>query len=344
MRRSSIFVLVAVVSCNDRTRLVPAYSAEALTCEAGTFSLARASPSAMLVLDRSGSMANAFGAGTRWSTLAQTLAATLPQVASDLELGAYLFPAGAGNAQCTVPGGAALLPATGQSARLVALLEQTSPGGATPTADAVNAAAIALDTYATQGKSLALVLATDGAPNCNPSLDVASCSCPAQSCTSALQCLDDARSEARVAAWTAQGIPTWVIGIATDDTSTSVLDALAKAGGRPSGGAHDYYSASSTVELTEALNTIQSQLRSCAFTTPSVPSSSGTIAITLDGATVPFDASGADGWEWSAIDRGELVLRGSWCTRAEQSATATLEAAITCDADGSVDASATLAE
>ncbi|MFT3837720.1 MAG: hypothetical protein QM723_12075 [Myxococcaceae bacterium] len=335
---------MAVFSCNDRTRLVPAYSEVGLTCEAGTFTLARASPSAMLVLDRSGSMANAFGNGTRWSTLAQTLAATLPQVASDLELGAYLFPAGDGAAQCSVPGAAALLPATGQSAELIALLDQTAPGGATPTADAVNAAAIALDTYASQGKSLALVLATDGAPNCNPSLDLSSCTCPAQSCASALQCLDDARTESRVAAWAAQGIPTWVIGIATDDTSASVLDALAKAGGRPSGGAHDYYSASSTAELTEALSTIQSQLRSCAFTTPSVPSSSGSIVVTLDGAVVPFDASGADGWEWSALDRGELVLRGSWCARAEQSATATLIAAITCDADAGVDAGNAIAE
>jgi hypothetical protein len=31
---------------------------------------------------------------------------------------------------------------------------------------------------------------------------------------------------------------------------------------------------------------------------------------------VPHDASGTDGWTWNSLERGELVLRGSWCRKA----------------------------
>ena len=88
LTRSWWFTLgLALLSCDDRTRLVPALALNQPTCIAGDFELARTTPAVMLVLDRSGSMATAFGSGSRWSTLRTTLSQTLPSLGTDVDIG-----------------------------------------------------------------------------------------------------------------------------------------------------------------------------------------------------------------------------------------------------------------
>ena len=50
-------------------------------------------------------------------------------------------------------------------------LDVSSPGGATPTADTLNSAKGVLDFLPSQGGPKAVILATDGGPNSNGSLD-----------------------------------------------------------------------------------------------------------------------------------------------------------------------------
>ena len=334
--RRRLLGLVLFAACSE-TPLVPAYSAaDAVTveCAEGDFTLASVAPQVMLVLDRSGSMGSSFGTSTRWATTVAALEVALPPVDATMQLGLFLFPAQSLTGQeCTVSSTPAFWPSAGQVGAILSSLRSTSMVGGTPTAAALDAAAAALDGTVPR----AMVLATDGLPNCNAALNAATCACPSQGCGSAARCIDDARTLERLSAWAEAGIPTFIIGIGDEVQSTSLLDAMAKAGGRPFSGAHAYAAASSPATLQQAFIDIRDQLSACTFVTASVPDQGGAMTVWLDGVPVPHDASGTQGWAWSAEARGELVLRGDWCARAIAAEHPVVRIAVTCgDDDGGI--------
>jgi hypothetical protein len=178
-----------------------------------------------------------------------------------------------------------------------------------------------LSSRRTAGSARALVLATDGAPDCNAALNARTCTCVGGNggCTS-VRCLDDTRSLERLRTLAASGIPTWIIGLrgASDALFVDVLNRMADAGGKPQVGAGQrFYSASSQQELESALGTIRRQVGTCRYLTPSVPDVGGTIELELDGTFVPYDATQTEGWSWIDANNGELALHGAACTRAE---------------------------
>ena len=92
-----------------------------------------------------------------------------------------------------------LSPAQGNASRLLALFAVSPPEGGTPTAEALNVAAQHLLSLHTATSARALILATDGAPNCNFNLDNDTCVCSAPpvfdpNCDGADFCLDDTRT------------------------------------------------------------------------------------------------------------------------------------------------------
>lgn len=246
-----------------------------------------------------------------------------------------IFPTAAGRGMnCAVAGGLDLAPQTGNVASLIARMRNTTPHGGTPTDVAFGVAASALQDFRAGSNARALVLATDGAPNCNPDLDPSTCTCVGGgNCRrSADMCLDDTRTVATIGSYAKEGLPTYVIGIADADDSqfVSVLDAMAEAGGRPlTDGAHSYYSADSPSDLQAALLTIRDQVGACAFLTSSVPSASGTIVVMLGGQPIPFDPT--NGWSWGNEANGEILLHGSACDAAlVHGGTSNLVAEVTC--------------
>jgi hypothetical protein len=331
-RRILVGAVVSLLGCQG-DRLVPAYSVtDELTveCSEGDFTLDAATPEVMLVLDRSGSMSSAFGSGSRWSTLVSALEVALPPVNEQMALGLTLYPSpGGGGQECTVPESPEFWPATGQVGALLASVRSSTLVGGTPIALALDVAAAAL----TSTRPRAMVLATDGLPNCNATPSTASCSCPSGGCTSAVRCIDDARTLDALNRHAEAGIPTWIIGIGGDVTGTTLLDAMAVAGGRPASGAHRSLSASSPVELQAAFVQLRDELSSCVFTSPSVPDANGSLVVMLDGVIVPNDASGIDGWVWSSQARGELTLRGSWCAKAIAARSPVVRISVTCGVD-----------
>jgi hypothetical protein len=373
----TLLVLAAAVSCGSRTALFlgdasgasglvdgsvandasasedasEAGDAAPIACTPGTFPLVTAIPAIMLVLDRSGSMNDKFGGqgSTRWDTLTSALSSTLPPVNSTMEIGALLFPsadsAGGGTLSCDVATAADLLPATDHVPALLTLLAQASPGGGTPTFGALAVAADVLHGIRAATTARAIVLATDGAPNCNDALDPNTCTCAGtnpQACQNdAFECLDNVRTVQSIATHASEGLPTYVIGIqdAADTEFTQVLNAMAVAGGRPQTGAStSYYAASSGADLDTALVTIRNQVGGCTFLTTSVPGSQGTITVTLDGTVLPYDPTGKTGWSWSDESNGQIVLAGSTCAAAVGGSGTTLVAQVGCSvADASVD-------
>lgn len=365
---AALGVFGAITSCGARTALeADPYAADALAdaptdaspdadadaaiaCIPGEIPLSRAYPSVVFVVDRSTSMNARFGSGTRWSVLSEGLRATLPPVDRTIAIGALVFPsAGGGGESCVAPTALDLAPATSNVEPFLTALAARGPSGSTPTADAIEAAASSLASLRTATTAKALVLATDGAPGCNASLDPATCRCiQGTRCNRPERCLDDERTIATIARAAARDIPTYVVGIQDADEVeySEVLDAMAAAGGkaRPLG-TRKYYAATSRAELEAAFVAIRTQVGECTFLSTSVPSADGTIVVTLDGAVVPFDAAGTRGWRWSSRENGEIVLTAEFCSAVRDGVPFT--ATVTCgppdagDAgeDGAVDAS-----
>jgi hypothetical protein len=334
-------VFVLLPCCGARTPLnldleLPADVVDSgvVGCTPGTVALKRANPAVMFVLDRSKSMSDALdatsGSESRWDGLTTALSSALPAIDDAAEIGALVFPSDTsdGQASCSVSTTANLAPQTGHVASLISLMQATTPGGATPTAVAIDAAAQILSAVRAASTARAMILATDGGPDCNSALDPSTCRCVSSSCSAGTRCLDDARTIERITYHAAQGMPTYVIGIQTqgDTEFTDVLDAMAVAGGRPQQGvAERYYAASSEADLQAALVAIRNQVGSCIFLTTSVPGDGGTISLKLDGADVSEQE-----WAWGSKNNGEVVLTGAACAMMTADTGAVLAADVEC--------------
>ena len=272
------------------------------------------------------------------------LGATLPRFEGVMQAGALIFPrvpaSGALSAlqACDqLPGdGLDVAPALGNASVLLDAVGLYAPGGATPTAAALARATRYVVTHASRGLAQYLVLATDGAPNCNAALDPATCACPVPSgCNvpglGARNCIDDDGAVAAVERARAQGVGTYVIGIDgdIDERYVAVLDRMAVAGGRALPGARRYYSVREGAQLGAAFDEIQRTVVRCAYVTPSRPDDPERIAVRSAGALVPRDATRRDGWDWTDRAYGELTLFGPACERAVAGSRA-LEATVAC--------------
>jgi hypothetical protein len=301
-----------------------------VACFPGVISLMPAIPKVMFVLDRSDSMSSLFGTTTRWQALSGALNVVLPPVDQTMEIGALIFPSDS-FAACSVASSPAITPALGNVDTLLNLIHNTRPAGHTPTAVALNVAggSILSDRAATGAR--AMVLATDGAPNCNSSLDPRTCNCGGVGCGVGADCLDDVRTIESIRGLAQQNLPTYVIGIQDmPGVLTDVLNQMALAGGRPKPGSQSYYAVTSQPELEVALTTIRNQVGACVFLTTSVPDAQGSLQLTVNGTVVPFDPTSTDGWSWTNRDNGELEIFGAPCARLTSLGNAMVQATIQC--------------
>jgi hypothetical protein len=301
-------------------------------CIPGTLTLNRANPVATFIIDRSSSMSDRFDMTTKWDALTTALHTALTdQIDQSMEIGALIFPIGGGAAlSCLPPGAADLQPALGNVQPLLTLLDDHNPAGSTPTAGAIDVAAASVLGVRAATASRALVLATDGEPDCNFSLDPLTCTCIGSHTCNSVRCLDDVRTIDRIAHYADAGLPTYVIGIApsTDQTFIDVLNQMAIAGGRPQPApATSFYGVSNQAELTLAFQTISAQVGACVFLSASVPDSDQGISVTLGGQPVPEGT----GWIWTDRGNGEVTLLGAFCDQATANTKLPLDATIECN-------------
>lgn len=183
-------------------------------------------------------------------------------------------------------------------------------GGFTPTRRALEVAGTAL-----VGEG-AIVLATDGGPNCGSSRSACSgarCTAGAPFCDGTLgtfACLDDAATVEAIAALRARGVRTYVVGIPGTEAFGSTLDAMAEAGGTARAGETAYYRAEDAASLVAALGSISDREVSCRFSLASPPPDRTNVNVLLDGE--PSPRSDADGWQL-ADDGTWIELRGPTC-------------------------------
>jgi hypothetical protein len=311
---------------------------DATPCVPGTFEFELAAPQMMLVVDRSGSMKNAIdtdqpappGAPNRWTTLRDSLSTALLPFDQQIALGAKFFPEAAEDDPaafrdgCLVDGANfAIAPARGNASAVLQVFQTRSPNGGTPTSEALKVAADVLD--ARRGAARSIVVATDGAPNCNGALPAPTCVCtspasgacdPDVTQEAAKNCLDDTRTIATVKQIAGvRKIAVYVVGIGAEVSNAyrSTLDAMAIAGGQPRPGSPKYYSARSATELTTALSSIRDSVASCTYLTPSAPTDPNAISVRIGAETVARDPTHQNGWDWVDQAYGELQFYGDAC-------------------------------
>jgi len=182
----------------------------------------------------------------------------------------------------------------------------------------------------------AVILLTDGAPNCNSTTRCAAdecvlslagvevkngtCSSNYNCCDPDLMadtgvkdplawCIDGAASVREIEDLAAAGIPTYVIGVPGAEVFTDVMNRLAVAGGTARPGEVAFFDASDTEELTAALRTVGSEVaQSCELSLQRAPTDPQLFNVYFDALVVPRDS--VDGW---SLDDEVLSLHGKAC-------------------------------
>jgi hypothetical protein len=279
----------------------------------------------LLVLDRSGSMTRALASSStsRWSALHDSLASALPAFDANVAFGATIFPvpdATTTNGLVCRAGASLDVPvALGSGAAILRALEAHAPSGGTPTADAITAAASALRVRRHVGVPQAIVLATDGGPNCTPDdagqpwFGQAPETCADQG-VDPNECLDTMRTLASIDAPLGEGVPTYVIAMDVQESYlVAVLRQMAEHGGRARASGEPYYDVRNPDDLRAAFRDIATRVSSCSFFPDGMVSTDAPM-VEVGGVLVPRDDSRHDGWTLGPS--GTFDLYGSACDRA----------------------------
>lgn len=301
-------------------------------------------PNLYFVIDRSGSMEGSVGGGstrTKLQAARAVISELLRNIGHRVRYGGAVFPSFEAPEECRpgtefFPATLGSLPACGErenpqltefSRRLGAFL----PEGGTPTSLTLNALRPTLEEL--EGRT-AVVLITDGAPNCN-----GEASCDAEDCTLNIEqaafgnqlcsdtfnccdpantgegsnayCVDADETESAVLELAESGISTYVVGMPGAEAYAALLGRLAQAGGRPREGKLPYYATTDEDELREALYAIGTGFAiRCEIDLESAPDDPDFVNVYFDGELVPQDAE--DGWSWVGDSR--IVVNGDACT------------------------------
>ena len=300
-------------------------------CGGSEASLRRRRASAILVIDRSGSMNDLTTGATpvrKWQALVTALESVLPQVDQAVELGLLMFPgAQVGMVQsasqvCAVSSTLAVEPRYGNAATILAALRATQPAGGTPTSNALLAAVGWYLRATDRDGERYLILATDGGPNCLLSADPRTCRCsgpretlcnPDTNQNAATNCVDETRPVTLLREAAQSGVPTYVLGLRGTENFADILDAMAIAGGRARTESPRYYSVASAPELANEFRTITSSIAECRFALNSAPPDPDLVDVRLDGASIYRDRNHLDGWDWSPANPQELQFYGRSC-------------------------------
>ncbi len=222
---------------------------------------------AILVVDRSGSMRDSTLDGAqKWSALLSALESVLPRIEDRVSLGLVMFPQSGAAGGCGLRATLDLEPQLHAASAILSRLRSSPPDGPTPTAGAVEVAGGWFASHPGAEGQRYVILATDGAPNCNAALSPESCVCghSGSSClwgvNGSLQCLDDVRTVATIGEVRRQSVFTYVIGLNGAESFSNVLDAMADAGGRARAATPRFYPANTASELSSEFSTVTSDI------------------------------------------------------------------------------------
>jgi hypothetical protein len=300
-------------------------------------------PNLYFVVDRSGSMGELVegSSRTKFQSARAVIGEVLSRIGHRVRYGGAVFPSFEAPEECRAgteffPPKLGTLPSCAgeENAQLTDFSRRLGtflPEGGTPTAltlDALRPKLTELD------GATAVVLVTDGAPNCNAEAECEAegcglniegasvggfaCNDSYNCCDPALTgygangyCVDEDGSVEAVLALAASGIATYVVGMPGAERYADVLSRLAEAGGRPREGSSSYYATSDEKELREALYAIGTGVAiRCSIDLEAPPDDPSLVNVYFDGELLPSDPE--NGWSWDGEAR--IVVNGEACT------------------------------
>jgi hypothetical protein len=316
-------------SCVDDAATPPLPDAQGLC--GNTFLKATSDPpNVYFVIDRSGSMLETVDGRVKYDAIASASVALVRRLGSQVNVGAAVFPGPLVNADdgCvagdevfpTRPGDAIAAgacdpdgPVTRGFSFSISLPSGSVPLGGTPTPATL---VRLLPTLSALPGRTAVILATDGGPNCNPSAvcDESKCipniehsplctdgvNCCLPSLYGPTSCLDDLATLAALSDLSRRGIKTYVVGIPGSAPYAALLGDLARVGGtaRPAGSGATYYDVDHLNELDDILSAIGSTVvLSCHLHLDMAPKAMSLVNVYLDRQLVAY--GGPDGWVWT---------------------------------------------
>jgi hypothetical protein len=266
-------------------------------------------PTVVMLIDQSGSMDAAYGAGTRWSELHDALVdptdGVIANLEADVHFGMALYTSHDGDAGGTCPIVNEVGVAFDNFTAIADVYGAAQPDQDTPTGEALTVVADKLAALDVEGPR-AIILATDGEPD--------TCSDPNPSTAAGLEA---ARETSIAAAQHAHGlgIRTYVLAVGNEVGEAHLADMANAGAGLPSDGADQasFYRPDNKAGLVEAFNTIIDGERACLFAIQSTGSVRGEFdpalarfsTITLDGT--PLVYGDPDGWRMAGDDHIELT-------------------------------------
>lgn len=293
-------------------------------CDEMDLPVVRVTPRVLIVLDRSVSMAS----DGAWDAVREAIYDVTRALQSRIAFGLMVFPRADGRLACSADVNVcepARTPSvscrSSNASEIRRALRDLGPCGGTPTALTLEAAAEyfreapSVDHVPAPRDSLGhVLLATDGAPNCNDDLDPDGCRCtgPPGTCDDfPLNCLDHERTYQAVADLNGNTVDVYVLGI---DASAwaDVLDEMARLGGTEAA-----YFASDPSAIEDDLESITQGLTTCevVLDEPEPVADPEKVNFYVDGERVPHDPECTEGWAWDDEQRSRVVFCGSWCER-----------------------------
>lgn len=272
-------------------------------CGEADFNISRVIPDILILLDRSNSMSEP-PANPLWNIIRQAIITVTAAMDDSIWFGLMSFPnsvppnACAGyNNQCTAPASTSVLVPVGPNtsgAIETTLMSLTTCGG-TPVAMSLQSAHHYLLTL-TDDHPKYIILATDGAPNCNEALDGSTCTCTAATgCwINNLNCLDDIRTYGILDDLCDSGVDTYILGMGGATDWLDVLQGMATHGCTDT-----YFAAEDPESIQTALDEIAGALASCQFelNCADIPDINQ-VNFYFDGTVVPMDTTHTNGWDW----------------------------------------------
>lgn len=305
------------------------------------------------LLDRSGSMSEYLDEGslTRYQAAVEAILEVLETVGHRTRYGLSVAPDPRAVAAMCDPGREVLAVTPGDPAcfgkagergpvltSLARDLARLGPQGATPLGATLESL---VDTLLDFDGDTVLILATDGAPNCNAEVacnadacipniegfafdsadgpiacdDSFNCCDPELTVPNArLNCIDAKRTEAALDDLFEAGIRTYVVGLPGSEPYRDILDGFAEAGGAARTGDTAYYAVSDSEELSKVLLDIGLAVTTdCELELELVPPDRDLVNVYFDAEVVPFDEE--NGWHW--LDDGTISLEGEACSELE---------------------------
>ncbi|HEY1101600.1 MAG TPA: hypothetical protein VGF99_21860, partial [Myxococcota bacterium] len=232
------------------------------------------------------------------------------------------------------------------AAQFNAAIGAVEPSGGTPTSSTLSAVVPVVEDLVEDERPLAIVLATDGAPNCqinpvlpldedgDPVVSLIACTCTSnlqeqsnESCAS-FNCLDEQVSTGTgpIARLARLGVQTHVVGIPdvsgtvdanTQRIFTESLNQMAIAGGAPLSGTTKFHDGSNTTALQSSLQAITRRILACQVTVDDDIAGFTSLEVRLGDSPLVRDTNRRNGWDQTGPRSIELF--GNACDAATAS-------------------------